>query len=56
MMIWNDENGEFNNIDIKIQNKYPNNLNEIEVFSKNIKQIDRENNQFYIFVNIGNEI
>lgn len=56
MLVWNDENGKFNNIDIQIQSKYPTNLNEIEVLKKNIKQIDRENNQFYIFVNIGNEI
>lgn len=56
MIIWNDENGKFNNIDIKTQKKYPTNLNEVEVLKKNIKQIDRENNQFYIFVNIGNEI
>lgn len=56
MIIWNDENGKFNNIDIQTQKNYPTSLNEIEVLKKNLKQIDRENNQFYIFVNVGNEI
>lgn len=56
MIIWNDENGQFNNIEIQSQNTYPYSLNDIEVFIKNISQIDRENNQYYIFVNVGNEI
>lgn len=56
MIIWNDENGEFNNIEIQKQNNYPQNLSEIEVLKKNLNQIDRQNNQFYIFVNVGNEI
>lgn len=56
MIIWNDENGEFNNIEIQTQNSYPRSLNEIEVLRKNINQIDRNNNQFYIFVCVGNEI
>lgn len=56
MLIWNDENGKFNNIEIQSQNSYPRTLNEIEVLRKNISQIDRNNNQYYIFVNVGNEI
>lgn len=56
MIVWNDENGEFNNIEIQTQKKYPQKLTEIEVLRKNLSQIDRENNQFYIFVNVGNEI
>lgn len=56
MIIWNDENGKFNNIEIQTQKNYPKNLTEIDVLRKNLTQIDRENNQFYVFVNIGNEI
>lgn len=56
MLIWNDENGKFSNIDIQTQNNYPSSLSEINVLKKNISQIDRNNNQFYILVNVGNEI
>lgn len=56
MIVWNDENGAFNNIEIQTQNSYPYTLNEIEVLRRNINQIDRQNNQYYIFVNVGNEI
>ena len=56
MLIWTDENGKFNNLDIQTQNNYPKSLSEIQVLNRNINQIDRDNNQFYILVNVGNEI
>lgn len=56
MIIWNDENGKFSNIEVQTQKNYPQTLRQIEVLRKNLNQIDRENNQFYIFVNVGNQI
>lgn len=56
MLMWTDENGKFNNVEIQTQTSYPQEIKQIEVLKKNLNQIDRQNNQYCIFVNVGNEI
>ena len=59
MIIWNDEEGNFGNIDVKNQvSSFEKilSINQIEVFKKNYKNIDKKNGEYFLFVNIGNSI
>ena len=57
MIIWNDETGNLNNIDIKKQaNQNIFSIDQIKVFNENYKYIDKKTGEFYLFVNIGNDI
>ncbi len=59
MMIWSDEDGKLSNIEILSQDvsmKKINSLSDITVFNKNYSKINKENGEFYIFVNVENNI
>lgn len=59
MMIWSDEDGKLSKIEILSQDvsmKKINSLNDINVFNKNYNKINRETGEFFIFVNIENNI
>lgn len=59
MMIWSDNKGKLSNIEILSQDisiKKINSLNDINVFNKNFGKINKETGEFYIFVNVENNI
>ncbi len=56
MILWTDNNNEFTNSDVITQNIKAQNLNQIEVYNKNYNDLDKEDGEFYIFLNIGNKI
>lgn len=59
MMIWSDKDGKLSNIEILSQDvsmKKINSLSDINVFNKNYSKINKENGEFYIFVNVENNI
>ena len=56
MMIWSDKKGNLSNIKIEKQAGVPTNLNKINLFNKYFKEVDTEKGEFYIFVNVGNQI
>lgn len=56
MMIWEDEEGNFNNVDTSIQSGNITSINEIDVFRKNYQKLYRNNSEYFIFVNIEENI
>ena len=57
MIIWNDEESNLSNFEIKKQNiDNIMSLNQIDVFKNNIHKIDKSNGEYYVFVNVGNSI
>lgn len=57
MMIWNDEEGMFGNIEVANQSsKNINSINQINVFKNNISKVNKISGEYYVFVNIGNSI
>lgn len=57
MMVWNDDESNLSNFDVKAQSSNSiTSLNQIEVFKNNIQNIDKTLGEYYLFVNIGNSI
>ena len=57
MIIWNDETGNLSNVDVKKQaNQNIFSIDQIKVFNENYKYIDKKTGEFYLFVNIRNDI
>lgn len=57
MILWNDKDGNLTNYEIKNQNITGlNSINQIDVFRENIETIYENSNEFYIFINVGNNI
>lgn len=53
LIIWSNTDASMTNVDIQTQKTKPNTLNQIEVFSKNIDNINTKNGEFYILYNIN---
>lgn len=57
LVVWNDEEGNLSNFEIGTQNIINlMNLNQIDVLNKCYKNIDKTKGEFYVFLNIGNNI
>lgn len=59
MMIWSDSKGNLSNIEIEQQDvslKKISSLNDINIFTKNYNKINKNNGEFYIFVNVDDNI
>ena len=56
MVLWSDKDGSLKNLEIESQNNRPFRLEDINVFREYYNQVNKEDGEFYIFVNIGNNI
>ena len=57
-MIWNDEFGVLSNseLDTQMITGKVSSVNQIDIYNKVIKNVDKEKGEYYLFVNIGNNI
>ena len=58
LMIWNDEFGVLSNseLDTQMITGKVSSVNQIDIYNKVIKNVDKEKGEYYLFVNIGNNI